>query len=147
MGEMGAMNLGGGDGHMNPAGMMAGMMMGTAVAGQMGKMMNNMGNSLNQSMQAQQSQQQTPPPMPGATPPPMPQQNAQQFYINVNGQQYGPCDVNALTQMAQAGQINAQTMVWCNGMPAWAPIVNVPALAAIFQTPQGGAVPPPMPNM
>ena len=49
--------------------------------------------------------------------------------------------------MAQAGQINIQTMVWCEGMPAWATIANVPALATIFQTPQGGAVPPPMPKM
>ena len=150
MGQMGAMNMGGGDGHMNPAGMMTSMMMGTAVAGQMGKMMNTMGNTINQGMQAQPAApQQTPPPMPGAVPPPpMPQQPAApQFFINVNGQQFGPCDNNALMQMAQAGQINAQTMVWCDGMPAWAPIANVPALAAMFQTPQGGAVPPPMPNM
>lgn len=147
MGQMGAMNLGGGDGHMNPAGMMTGMMMGTAVAGQMGKMMNNMGNTINQNMQPQQPQQQTPPPMPGAVPPPMPQQNVQQFYVNVNGQQYGPYDVNTLVQMAQNGQINAQTMVWCDGMSAWAPIANVPALAAMFQTQQSGAMPPPMPKM
>ena len=147
MGQMGAMNLGGGNGHMNPAGMMTGMMMGTAIAGQMGKMMNNLGNTINPNMQSQQSQQQTPPPMPGATPPPIPQQNIQSFYISVNGQQYGPYDTNMLVQMAQAGQINIQTMVWCEGMPAWATIANVPALATIFQTPQGGAVPPPMPKM
>ena len=73
MGQMGTVNLGGGDGHMNPAGMMTSMMMGTAVAGQMGQMMGNMGNTINQSMQPQQPQQPTPPPMPGATPPPMPQ--------------------------------------------------------------------------
>lgn len=147
MGQMGAMNLGGGDGHMNPAGMMTGMMMGTAVAGQMGKMMNNMGNTVNQNMQPQQPQQQTPPPMPGAVPPPMPQQSVQQFFVNVNGQQYGPYDANTLAQLAQNGQINQQTMVWCDGMPAWAPIANVPSLAAMFQTPQSGAMPPPMPKM
>lgn len=144
MGEMGAMNLGGGNGHMNPAGMMTSMVMGAAVAGQMGNMMNNMGNALNQNMPQQTPSQPTPPPMPGATPPPMPQQ-AQQFFININGQQYGPCDTNAIMQMAQAGQINLQTMVWCNGMPSWAQIANVPTLAVLFQTPQSGAVPPPMP--
>ena len=86
--------------------------------------------------------------MPGAVPPPLPPQPAAlQFFINLNGQQYGPCDTNAIMQLAQAGQINPQTMVWCDGMPAWAPIANVPALAAMFQTPQGGAVPPPMPNL
>jgi membrane protease subunit (stomatin/prohibitin family) len=134
MGQMGAMNLGGGDGHMNPAGMMASMMMGTAVAGQMGNMMNNMGNTMNQQMQAQ-----------GATPPPMPgQQAAVSYFLNVNGQQFGPCDANSLMQMVQGGQINAQTMAWTQGMPQWAPLGTIPALAALFQAPQ--QTPPPMPN-
>ena len=144
MGQMGTMNLGGGDGHMNPAGMMTSMMMGTAVAGQMGQMMGNMGNTINQSMQPQQPQQPTPPPMPGATPP-MPQ--AQLFYLNVGGQQYGPCDVNSIVQMLQSGQINAQTMAWCEGMASWSPIATIPTFANLFQTPQGGMTPPPMPNM
>lgn len=153
MGDMGAMNLGGGNGHMNPAGMMTSMMMGTAVASQMGGMMNNMGSAINQSMQPQVQPQmgQTPPPMPGGmqAPPPMPTQQAVQYFINVNGQQYGPCDTNAMMQMAQSGQIDPQTMVWTNGMPAWAPICQVPALASLFQQapPQGGMCPPPFPNM
>lgn len=151
MGDMGGMNLGGGDGHMNPAGMMASMMMGTAVAGQMGNMMNNMGSALNQNMPSQsQPQGQTPPPMPGApsqTPPPMPGAQPVQYFVNVNNQQYGPCDINALMQMAQNGQINAQTMVWSYGMPNWAPISTIPALASLFQAPQAGLCPPPMPNL
>ena len=150
MGSMGAMNLGGGDGHMNPAGMMTSMMMGSAVASQMGGMMNNMGSAMNQSMQPQAQMGQTPPPMPGApqTPPPMPGAQAVQYFVNVNGQQYGPCDMNSIAQMVQMGQVNAQTMCWCNGMPAWAPMCSVPALAGLFQAPpQGGMCPPPMPNM
>ena len=149
MGEMGAMNLGGGNGHMNPTGMMTSMMMGTAVAGQMGQMMGNMGNTINQSMQPQQqASAMTPPPMPqsmGATPPPMPQ--SQLFYLSVGGQQYGPCDVNSIVQMLQSGQINAQTMAWCEGMASWSPIATIPTFANLFQTPQGGMTPPPMPNM
>ena len=138
---------------MNPAGMMTSMMMGTAVAGQMGQMMNNMGNNINQNM-AQQPAQPTPPPMPGgvtpppmpggATPPPMPQQNVEVF-INVNGQQFGPCDMANLQQLAQQGQINPQTMAWMNGMPQWAAIGSIPALAQLFQAPQAGSIPPPMP--
>ena len=146
MGGMGAMNLGGsGSGHMNPAGMMTSMMMGQAVATQMGGMMNNMGSAINQTMQPQAQVSQTPPPMPGApqTPPPMPGAQAVQYFVNVNGQQYGPYDVNSLAQMAQSGQINAQTMVWTNGMPSWVAASSVPALAALFQAPQGGMCPPP----
>jgi hypothetical protein len=163
MGGMGAMNLGGsGSGHMNPAGMMTSMMMGQAVATQMGGMMNNMGSALNQSMQPQAQMGQmsqmghTPPPMPGAqTPPPMPgAAPSVQYFLNVNNQQCGPFDMNSLMQMAQTGQINPQTMAWCNGMPGWAPIGQITALAALFQAPQGGMCPPvggmcppPMPNM
>lgn len=149
MGEMGGLNLGGGDGHMNPAGMMASMVMGTAVAGQMGQMMNNMGSALNQNMPAP-TQGSTPPPMPGApaqTPPPLPGVQTIQYFISINNQQYGPCDMNTLMQMAQCGQINSQTMVWYNGMPNWAPMGTIPALAVLFQSPQGGACPPPIPNM
>lgn len=139
MGQMGAMNLGGGDGHMNPAGMMTSMMMGGAVAGQMGKMMNNMGNTMNQNMQAQQQQASTPPPMPG--------QQTVAYFVFMNNQQSGPYDMNALMQLAQSGQINAATMAWCNGMPQWTPMGNIPSLAVLFQAPQGGMCPPPMPNM
>lgn len=77
----------------------------------------------------------------------MPDMQSIQYFVNMNGQQYGPCDSNALVQMIQSGQINAQTMVWSNGMPAWVPISSVPAFANLFQTPQGGMCPPPMPNM
>ncbi len=156
MGQMGGMNLGGGNGHMNPAGMMTSMMMGTAVAGQMGQMMNNMGNTINQTMSpANQGMPQTqagmnptqatPPPMPGvATPPPMPQQNIE-VYLNVNGQQYGPCSMADLQLLVQQGQINQQTPAWMNGMPQWAAIGSIPTLSQLFQAPQSGSVPPPMP--
>lgn len=151
MGEMGGMNLGSGDGHMNPAGMMASMMMGTAVAGQMGNMMNNMGSALNQNMPSPaQLQGQTPPPVPGVTsqtPPPIPSEQSIQYFLSINNQQYGPCDKNALIQMVQAGQINAQTLIWSNGMPNWVPMGSIPSLASLFQAPQGSVCPPPIPNM
>lgn len=136
MGQMGSMNLGGGDGHMNPAGMMTGMMMGTAVAGQMGNMMQQMGNTLNQNM-APAGQAGMP------APPPLPTAQAVQYYVVVNGQQFGPCDMSALQQLAQTGQINAQTMAWAAGMAAWTPIASIPQLACLF-TPQSTPTPPPL---
>lgn len=136
MGQMGAMNLGGGDGHMNPAGMMTSMMMGTAVASQMGQMMNNMGSALNQNMQQQQTS--------GLTPPPMPQ-TVISYYVSVNGQQAGPFDINQLAQFVKGGQINSATMAWCEGMSAWTPMSQIPALCGLFQPQTQGACPPPMP--
>ena len=131
MGQMGGMDFGGGGG-MNPAGMMMGMAMGGAMGSQMAGMMNGFG-------QPQQPMgQPTPPSMDGTTPPPMP--SAVQYMVAINGQQYGPYNVQQLQQMAQSGQINASVLVWAQGMPQWVAITAVPELAQLFQT-----TPPPMP--
>ena len=137
MGQMGAMNLGGGaDGHMNPAGMMTGMMMGAAVGGQAANMMNQMGQVMGQNMASAGEPKQGPPPIPV-------QQNVV-YYLAVNGQQYGPCDANAISQMVSSGQINADTLGWCEGMSGWQAIKQIPSLASIFARPAG--TPPPIPT-
>ena len=135
LGQMSAMNLGGDGGGvgMNPAGMMMGMAMGGAMGGQMANMMNGMGQMQQQAMQPQQ-QQMAPPPMPG---------NANVAYmVAVNGQQFGPYDMQQLQQMVQNGQLTRNTYVWKQGMANWDMAGNVQELATLF-----GAVPPPMPNM
>ena len=129
MGQMGGMDLGGGGG-MNPAGMMMGMAMGGAMGQQMAGMMSGMN-------QPAQPQVQQAPQMPG-TPPPIP--TAPQSMVAINGQQYGPYNIQQMQQMAQSGQINAQTLVWTQGMPQWAMAGNVHELASLFM-----ATPPPMP--
>ena len=139
LGQMGTMNLGGGNGGMNPAGMMMGMAMGGSMGGQMANMMNQMGNMMNQPMQAQQPQQQmTPPPMPGAV-------NVT-YMISINGQQYGPYNMQQLQQLVQNGQMNNQTYVWKQGMANWEMAANVPELASLFGV-GTMAPPPPMPPM
>jgi hypothetical protein len=137
---------------MNPAGMMMGMGMASGMAGQMGQMMGNMGNAFN--TQVAQAGAPTPPPMPGQTPPAPPTPQAAAYFVLINNQQTGPCDMNAIRQMIGAGQMNAQTMVWANGMPQWAAAGTVPALAPLFQAPptpptppMPGSVPPPPPTM
>ena len=129
MGQMGGMDLGGGG--MNPAGMMMGMAMGGAMGSQMAGMMNGFG----QATQPQQA-----PPMPGGAPVPPPMPSAVQYMVAINGQQYGPYNMQQMQQMAQSGQINAQVLVWAQGMPQWAAAGSVPELAQLF-----AATPPPMP--
>jgi hypothetical protein len=124
MGQMGQVSLDGGNG-MNPAGLMTGMMMGGAVGHQMAGMMNQMGNTMQQAVN---------------TPPPMPQQ--EQYYVNINGQNVGPCTTPQLQQMVQNGQLTRNTYVWKNGMANWDMAGNVPGLAMLF-----GSVPPPPPPM
>jgi membrane protease subunit (stomatin/prohibitin family) len=122
LGNMGNMDLGGGGGGMNPAGMMTGMMMGGAIGSQMAGMMNNMGQNMNQ-------QQNTPPPPPTIA-----------YSVSVNGQTAGPFNLQQLQQMAQNGQLTQNTHVWKQGMAGWEVAGNVQELASLF-----GSVPPPPP--
>ncbi|MDR0756157.1 MAG: SPFH domain-containing protein [Puniceicoccales bacterium] len=127
LGEMGAMNMGGGNGGMNPAGMMTGMMMGGAMGGQMANMMNQMG----QNMQQQQN-----------TPPPPPQI---QYNISVNGQTSGPFNWQQLQQMVQSGQLTRESYVWKQGMSNWEVAGNVPELLSLFNVVSPPPPPPPSP--
>lgn len=131
LGQMGQMNTGAGEG-MNPVGMMMGMGVAAGMGQQMAGMMNGGMNAMQQPMQ-QQAPQMTPPPMPGAA----------NYMLAVNGQQYGPYTMQQLQQMAQVGQMNAQTLVWCQGMTAWEPAANRQDLAGLFAPAMPSTPPPP----
>lgn len=72
-----------------------------------------------------------------------------QYYIGINGQQYGPCDWNKLQQLVQQGQLTQQSYVWKNGMAQWEFAGNVAELAPLFQgtAPQMPGMPHTMPGM
>ena len=123
LGAMGTM--GGGEGGMNPAGMMTGMMMGGAMGQQMAGMMNNMGQQMQQGMN-------TPPPIPNV-----------QYHISVNGAQSGPFNMQQLAGLAQSGQLTPQTYVWKQGMPGWEFAGNVMELQGLFAPPPPVTPPPP----
>jgi hypothetical protein len=122
LGQMGTMDMGG-NGGMNPAGMMTGMMMGGAMGGQMVNMFNTMGNTMQQQVVA-------PPPMPTV-----------QYYVAINNQQSGPYNYQQLKELVCSGQINSKTLVWAQGMPNWAEAGTVQELATLFVV----STPPPMP--
>ena len=52
----------------------------------------------------------------GVVPPPVP---GTMYHVAVNGQATGPFDVITLQQMATAGQLTAETLVWKAGMAQW----------------------------
>jgi hypothetical protein len=100
-----------------------------------------------------------PNPMPPAAPsdlsvPPPVQIPTVLYHLNVGGQNYGPFPVPTLQSMIATNQFAASTMVWREGMPAWAPASAVPELAVLFvprppsapgmPPPFGGGMPPPM---
>lgn len=128
LGQMGANGAGsinmGGDGGsgmgFNPAAMMASMAVGGVVgqniAGVMGNAMSGM-NAMGQ---------------PGMTPPPVP---VVAYHVAVNGQAAGPFDVNALKQMATAGQFVGESLVWKPGMTDWVKASSVDELKGLFMPP------------
>jgi membrane protease subunit (stomatin/prohibitin family) len=76
---------------------------------------------------------------PPVTPPPLPGQAAS-YFIAVNNAQAGPFDLTTLGNRAREGSFTRETLVWKQGMAAWAPAESVPELQSVF-----GAVPPPLP--
>jgi hypothetical protein len=105
----------------------AGMGMGMGMG--MGNQMNN--NMFNQNQnQNSNFQNNTPPP-----PPP-----SAQFFVAVNGAQTGPFTEQVMGQMIQQGSLQKETMIWKNGMAAWAAAEQVAEIAKLF-----AAAPPPLP--
>lgn len=77
---------------------------------------------------------------PGAAAGPPPPPSAALFHIDAGGGQTGgPFGIAQLQAALATGTFSAATLVWTNGMAAWAPAGSVPALAALF------AGPPPLP--
>lgn len=110
LGKMGAngaggVDLGGGGVGFSPAAMMAGMAVGGAVGQNIAGAMNGMMSGMNQ------------PPQAGTVPPPIP---ATTYHVAVNGQATGPFDMAALTQMAAAGRLTGDSLLWKVGMSEWA---------------------------
>ncbi|MFN6039086.1 MAG: DUF4339 domain-containing protein, partial [Bacteroidota bacterium] len=66
------------------------------------------------------------------------------FYVAVNGQQTGPFNIQQLQQMLISGQFNAQSMVWKQGMSAWAAAVTIPDLSGLFNSMPPPPPPPPV---
>lgn len=66
------------------------------------------------------------------------------MYLYIGGQQYGPYDYATLKTFVPTKQLTPQTMVWQNGMAAWAPASQVTELQQLFApaTPPTPAAPP-----
>jgi membrane protease subunit (stomatin/prohibitin family) len=95
-------------------------------------MANQMGNMFNQTQFNPNQNQNTPPP-----PPPV-----SQYFVAVNGAQTGPFTEQVLSQMIQQGTFKKDSMVWKNGMAAWAAAESISELSKLFS-----AVPPPLPPL
>ena len=66
-----------------------------------------------------------------AAPPPLPA--AAGIFIGVDGKAQGPFDAAALAQRVKDGVLRADTLVWREGMAAWAAASQVPDVAALLR--------------
>jgi membrane protease subunit (stomatin/prohibitin family) len=115
------------------------MGMGAMMAGQMAQNMPGMAPS------QQGGQPSTPAPAPA--PPPLPGQTM--YHVDHGGQSGGPYNMAQMQAGIQNGQVTGTTLVWAQGMAAWAPAQSVPDLQALFSAPPPmpptSATPPPVP--
>lgn len=90
---------------------------------------------------------QGPPPM---SPPPLGGAGtaAPVWHVAVGGAAQGPYTLDQVAQGVGTGKVTGQTMVWCAGMPSWAPAAQVTSLTHLFGTvappPVGPVTPPPL---
>jgi membrane protease subunit (stomatin/prohibitin family) len=121
------------DAAQNPG--MAGTMMGVGVGG---SLVQGMGQLFQQAGQGGGGISGTAPAPSPAAPPPIP--GTASFFVAVNGQQTGPFDLATLQGQVAGGALNRDSLVWKQGMAAWAKAGEQPELAALFTN-----VPPPLP--
>ncbi|MFI2103966.1 SPFH domain-containing protein [Isoptericola sp. NPDC019693] len=74
-----------------------------------------------------------------AGPPPLPAAESP-WYWSAGGAQAGPGTAADVAALVRAGDVARETLVWQQGMTAWTPAGQVPALAPLF-----AATPPPLP--
>ncbi len=72
------------------------------------------------------------------SPPPLP---AAAWHRADDGRSQGPFSAEQMAQAAQTGRLTRDTLVWCPGMPDWAPAGAVAQLAGLF-----ASTPPPLPD-
>jgi membrane protease subunit (stomatin/prohibitin family) len=68
---------------------------------------------------------------PAASPPPLPASPG--WFVGIGGKAQGPLDAAALAQQVKDGILKDDTLVWREGMPAWAAASSVPDVAALLR--------------
>lgn len=121
MGDNGAgsVDMGNGGTGFNPAAMMASMAVGGAVGQQMAGIMNGAMSGSNNDASS-------------IIPPTVP---VTKYHVAVGGQATGPYDIATLKQMASAGQLVSNTLVWKAGMDNWKEAGTVEELSSFIMPP------------
>jgi len=65
----------------------------------------------------------------------------QWYYVNIDNQRQGPVPADILLEKLKRGELNRQTLVWCEGMGEWQPISQVQLHAGSEPDGQAGDAP------
>ena len=68
-------------------------------------------------------------------------QPAAAYYVNVNGQSFGPYRMSDLTQFINQGRVTRNSLVWRAGMTHWMEAGTLVELAVLFSAPPHAAPP------
>jgi hypothetical protein len=71
---------------------------------------------------------------------------ASRYFLSVNGQNYGPYEMDQLRQMVQQGTLTRETLVWKEGMAQWTAAGTVQELAPLFSAGSASAPAEPAPQ-
>ncbi|NWK56838.1 DUF4339 domain-containing protein [Verrucomicrobiaceae bacterium N1E253] len=63
------------------------------------------------------------------------------WFYGKDGTQHGPVSDPEIHTLINSGQIDAKTIVWCEGMPDWAPVNAVPEFQHAFASSGSAGIP------
>ncbi len=79
-----------------------------------------------------------------------------EYFLSINDERQGPFSLYKAGEMIEAGAIDGTTLAWHRGLEEWAPVAEIPSLAALLLTgnesgatvvtPDSNVGPPPLPN-
>lgn len=101
-----------------------GMGMGFAMANKMGESLSTSGGA--------------------GTPPPVPVEP--KYHVVIDGQARGPFSLEQISKRIGGGEMNAESLVWTEGLESWASASSIAAIQALFAG-KSGSTPPPVPPM
>lgn len=78
-----------------------------------------------------------------AGPPPVPA--AVQYHVVIDGQSRGPLSLEQIGKRISGGEVNAESLVWTEGMENWVAASSIAAMQTLFAS-KGGSTPPPIPS-
>lgn len=79
-----------------------------------------------------------------------------EYFLSINDERQGPFSLYKAGEMIEAGSIDGTTLAWHRGLEEWAPVAEIPSLAALLPTgnetgdievsPTSNTAPPPLPS-